>query len=366
MRAVLDKVAQVGNWGRAMPAGTAQGIGSPQRVQGLRRLPGRDRLPAGDRQPQGRARLHRAARDEGRVRGRRRPADQPARPRGPDDGRDHGRDRPGAHLQPAPQGRPLPRGQLGRRLLHAAVEHAAGRRRSSSCRRRPTSPGGAGEFAVAPSMAATACAYARATGTLPTSFPINHNRADLGFTPFPTVPPVPAVAHRRPDEDLLRSARATAHVHPQRQAGQRRLPGRRPPAVGAARPARRPRARSTAAALGVCQACTSHINGKAFNPCSVPVSQIKPTDKITTIEGLRRDGRQAAAPGAGGVARQRRRAVRLLPARPDHGRRRPRSSRSRRRAAAITDADLDEIRNVCRCGTYPRIREAIKAAAAKM
>ena len=27
---------------------------------------------------------------------------------------------------------------------------------------------------------------------------------------------------------------------------------------------------------------------------------------------------------------------------------------------SVTDADLDEIRNVCRCGTYPRIREAIK------
>jgi isoquinoline 1-oxidoreductase subunit beta len=57
----------------------------------------------------------------------------------------------------------------------------------------PTSeePGGAGELAVAPSMAATACAYARATGTLPTSFPVNHNRADLGFSVLPTVPPVP-------------------------------------------------------------------------------------------------------------------------------------------------------------------------------
>jgi isoquinoline 1-oxidoreductase alpha subunit len=33
---------------------------------------------------------------------------------------------------------------------------------------------------------------------------------------------------------------------------------------------------------------------------------------------------------------------------------------------SITDADLDEIRNVCRCGTYPRIREAIRAAAAEM
>ena len=32
----------------------------------------------------------------------------------------------------------------------------------------------------------------------------------------------------------------------------------------------------------------------------------------------------------------------------------------------ITDAELDEIRNVCRCGTYFRIREAIKAGAAAM
>ena len=52
------------------------------------------------------------------------------------------------------------------------------------------SPGGAGEFGVAATMAATACAYARATGTMPTSFPINHN-LPLGFTPLPTVPPLP-------------------------------------------------------------------------------------------------------------------------------------------------------------------------------
>jgi isoquinoline 1-oxidoreductase beta subunit len=51
-------------------------------------------------------------------------------------------------------------------------------------------PGGAGEFGVAASMAAVACAYARATGKLPTSFPINHN-APLGFAPLPTVPPIP-------------------------------------------------------------------------------------------------------------------------------------------------------------------------------
>jgi isoquinoline 1-oxidoreductase beta subunit len=51
-------------------------------------------------------------------------------------------------------------------------------------------PGGAGELGVAPAMAATACAYARATGKLPTAFPINHD-APLGFTPYPTVPPLP-------------------------------------------------------------------------------------------------------------------------------------------------------------------------------
>jgi isoquinoline 1-oxidoreductase beta subunit len=50
-------------------------------------------------------------------------------------------------------------------------------------------PGGAGEFGVAASMAAVACAYGRATGTRPTTFPINH--ATLSFTPKPTVPPVP-------------------------------------------------------------------------------------------------------------------------------------------------------------------------------
>jgi isoquinoline 1-oxidoreductase alpha subunit len=32
----------------------------------------------------------------------------------------------------------------------------------------------------------------------------------------------------------------------------------------------------------------------------------------------------------------------------------------------VTDADLDELRNVCRCGTYPRIRQAIKAGEANM
>jgi len=50
-------------------------------------------------------------------------------------------------------------------------------------------PGGAGELGVASSIAACACAYGRATGTMPTRFPINHDT--LSFEPKPKVPPVP-------------------------------------------------------------------------------------------------------------------------------------------------------------------------------
>ncbi|SCD92216.1 isoquinoline 1-oxidoreductase, alpha subunit [Streptomyces sp. di188] len=37
-----------------------------------------------------------------------------------------------------------------------------------------------------------------------------------------------------------------------------------------------------------------------------------------------------------------------------------------RRVAEVTGDDLDGIRNICRCGTYPRIREAIRSAAGRM
>ncbi|WP_107766485.1 molybdopterin cofactor-binding domain-containing protein [Nocardioides terrigena] len=50
-------------------------------------------------------------------------------------------------------------------------------------------PGGAGEAGVAATFAAVACAYARATGTVPTYFPINHKQ--LSFEPKPFVPPIP-------------------------------------------------------------------------------------------------------------------------------------------------------------------------------
>ena len=51
-------------------------------------------------------------------------------------------------------------------------------------------PGGAGEFGVAATMAAVACAYRKATGTMPTEFPINHAAA-LDFEVSPNIPSIP-------------------------------------------------------------------------------------------------------------------------------------------------------------------------------
>jgi isoquinoline 1-oxidoreductase subunit alpha len=117
--------------------------------------------------------------------------------------------------------------------------------------------------------------------------------------------------------------------------------------------------------LMVCRACTSHINGKAFNPCSVPVSKIKPNDQITTIEGLPatvgrtlhpmqqawldHDVAQCGCCQPGQIMT----AVALV-------------ERFQAKGQPVTDADLDQIRNICRCGTYARIREAIADGAAAM
>jgi isoquinoline 1-oxidoreductase alpha subunit len=118
--------------------------------------------------------------------------------------------------------------------------------------------------------------------------------------------------------------------------------------------------------LDVCKSCTSHINGKAFNPCSVPVSDIQPTDEITTIEGLAATVHQELHPMQEAwlqydVAQcgycqpgQIMAAVALVKEVQANG------------GGQITDSQLDEIRNVCRCGTYFRIREAIRAGAANM
>lgn len=118
--------------------------------------------------------------------------------------------------------------------------------------------------------------------------------------------------------------------------------------------------------LEVCKACTSHINGQAFSPCSVPVSDLQPTDEITTIEGLPATVGQDLHPMQEAwleydVAQcgycqpgQIMAAVAKVEQLRSQG------------STEITDADLDEIRNICRCGTYFRIREAIRAGAARM
>ena len=110
--------------------------------------------------------------------------------------------------------------------------------------------------------------------------------------------------------------------------------------------------------LNVCKACTCLVNGKAVQTCVTKVSSVR-GKKVTTIEGLAdgdtlhpvqqawldRDVPQCGFCQPGQIMA----AVDLL-------------SRTRN----PTDADIDAIENMCRCGTYGRIREAIKAAGAMM
>jgi isoquinoline 1-oxidoreductase alpha subunit len=108
--------------------------------------------------------------------------------------------------------------------------------------------------------------------------------------------------------------------------------------------------------IAQCGACTVHINGVAMRSCSVPVSTAAGKD-ITTIEGLAgADGKlhpvQAAwvaedVPQCGYCqSGQIMAAAALLKEKPQP-----------------TDADIDGITNICRCGTYIRIRRAIHRAA---
>ena len=110
--------------------------------------------------------------------------------------------------------------------------------------------------------------------------------------------------------------------------------------------------------IGQCGACTVHLNGAPTRSCSVPVSAAA-GQRITTIEGLAgQDGKlhplQAAwiehdVPQCGYCqAGQLMSAAALLKQKPNP-----------------SDADIDAAMNgnICRCGTYPRIRKAIHAAA---
>jgi isoquinoline 1-oxidoreductase alpha subunit len=108
--------------------------------------------------------------------------------------------------------------------------------------------------------------------------------------------------------------------------------------------------------IAQCGACTVHIDGKAVRSCAMPLSAVA-GKKITTIEGLARDGAlhkvqkawldhevpQCGYCQAGMIMA----VAALLMDKP-----------------TPTDADIDAtITNICRCGTFQQVREAIHAAA---
>ena len=111
--------------------------------------------------------------------------------------------------------------------------------------------------------------------------------------------------------------------------------------------------------IAQCGACTVHINGVPTRSCVRPASSVKAAEKIVTIEGLSKDGSHPVqkawvaldVPQCGfcqsGMIMA---ATALLKSRPNP-----------------TDKDIDDaMTNICRCGTYNRVRTAIKAAAKEM
>ncbi|MFI0845064.1 (2Fe-2S)-binding protein [Mesorhizobium sp. IMUNJ 23232] len=108
--------------------------------------------------------------------------------------------------------------------------------------------------------------------------------------------------------------------------------------------------------VAACGACTVHIDGVATRSCVLPVSAVEATQQITTIEGLSPDSSHPVqqawlaldVPQCGYCQAGMIMAVAgLLQQNPNP-----------------TDEDINaEITNICRCGTYNRVRAAIKLAA---
>ncbi|MFL4986015.1 MAG: (2Fe-2S)-binding protein [Xanthobacteraceae bacterium] len=108
--------------------------------------------------------------------------------------------------------------------------------------------------------------------------------------------------------------------------------------------------------IAQCGACTVHLNGEAVRSCSLPVSEAE-GKQVTTIEGLAQNGVlhkvQKAwidhdVPQCGYCQTGMIMAVAAL----------------LRQKPKPTDADINEsITNICRCGTFQQVREAIHAAA---
>ena len=106
-----------------------------------------------------------------------------------------------------------------------------------------------------------------------------------------------------------------------------------------------------------CGACSVHINGEVRRSCSIPVSGVGANDRIVTIEGLSRDRSHPVqrawgeldVPQCGYCQSGQIMAAAALLAKNDKP----------------SDADIDAaMTNICRCGTYQRIRAAVHRAAA--
>ena len=105
-----------------------------------------------------------------------------------------------------------------------------------------------------------------------------------------------------------------------------------------------------------CGACSVHVNGGLVRSCALPVGSVKASDKIVTIEGLSATGAHPVqkawaaldVPQCGYCqSGQIMAAAALLKSNPNP-----------------TDRDIDDaMSNICRCGTYQRIRAAVHMAA---
>ena len=105
-----------------------------------------------------------------------------------------------------------------------------------------------------------------------------------------------------------------------------------------------------------CGACSVHINGEVRRSCSVPVGELKRTDRIVTIEGL--------SPTSSNPVQKAWAALDVPQCGYCQSGQIMAATALLRKTPNPTDADIDAaMTNICRCGTYQRIRAGVHMAA---